>query len=340
MILKHPLGHCIFLMGLLMPITTWGNSRVLVKSPQASPTEYAAHVAVSEDFQSPVENHLQKIPQQKARKVLIKALSEAQRAYFSASQEQAKQAFEIVAGLATQADWLYEDRKAIFQSLVRLAQLSREDGEKNRWLKAAKAFAPDLEPDAKLFPPPLLEDYFQTPLETLTWKVSSLEGIDVVLINGRHYEIKPDTEISVSRSPQRVTFLSNSFWPQTKIISGQDLIHFQLETLPYVKGDCETVVWPQPVAQNWLAYFPGSCVSDGRAVPEEIHNVDLKPQWNPRSALAHSLPEKPKEVSQSWWRNKWLWVGIGVASAALIYQKINERDRSEEKYEPTVKEGF
>lgn len=86
--------------------------------------------------------------------------NKAQDAYFNeADSSQAISEFEKVASLANAASWSRSQKKLIHFSMLRIAQLSKEEDKIKHWLDVGYNFAPELKPDADLFPPPLIEQY-------------------------------------------------------------------------------------------------------------------------------------------------------------------------------------
>lgn len=84
----------------------------------------------------------------------------AQVAYFKETDSaQAIIEFEKVANLANVANWSKSQKKLIHFSMLRLAQLSKSEDNARNWITKSYNFAPELEPDTEIFPPPIVEKY-------------------------------------------------------------------------------------------------------------------------------------------------------------------------------------
>lgn len=87
-------------------------------------------------------------------------IQRAQSAYFEgADPQQTFSYFEEIAALKGQQTWKPEEKKVIHFSMLRLAQLSAETAQQDHWLGEALEFAPKLEIDSEIFPPPLVKKY-------------------------------------------------------------------------------------------------------------------------------------------------------------------------------------
>lgn len=313
---------------------------VLLRGPGVDEAEYQAYLQVTGSYRSYADEFRRQHKKSKARQELLRKLSDAQEIFFSAKLDQAAAAYKEVVGFSLLADWEYSERKAIHQAFLKLAQMAKTEQEKDQWVTQAIEFSADIEADRQLNPPPLVERYetLRSSYKFVVFRpIEGLSDFEMIVVNGREYKINPQTKISLSRGPQRITLISNHFRPVTQVLSGPDVIHWQAPRAAMVAGDCENPRWMAKDISQWKIYFNSSCVKSGDSSVEPTL-ADLRPQQPPLSSSMTTPPQKPKS-SFSWLENKWVWIGLGAVTAAWLYQS-NQRSSSGKAETATVKEGF
>ena len=89
-------------------------------------------------------------------------IQKAQQSYFTGEdQELARKFYEQVALLRSEAALTQDQIKVVHFSMHRLSQLSLNPTLRDNWIKASLDFAPELSPDADLFPPPVTQRFYE-----------------------------------------------------------------------------------------------------------------------------------------------------------------------------------
>jgi len=262
-----------------------------------------------------------------AREELLRSrLERAQRAWLNGSVDQAKTSFTEIAEAAYSADWKDSQREAIMYAFLRLAQSCDSPLEKASWLERANRFAPDLEPDASLFPPPLLASFKEARAKIsiqstpISFK-DAFPGFRTVLIDGRKVDVESSAVARVPPGTHRITALDDRFAPITETLTAAQLGVFR------VKGTLLATACESRVADvNGI----GVEVFDGERCPSSKALVPQMP--------APDFANVPTEVSERPKRN-WLLIGAVALGAAAVYA-IAHQPKSAGEPTPTHREGF
>ncbi len=150
--------------------------------------------------------------------------AQAQKSFLENSKEEAIAHFQAVTALLTTEDWPANDRRVFLQSYLRLAQLEPE--KQTHWLNRALSTGDDVQPEEGLIPPPIVAQFLRLRRE-VPRNVPPISlfaaGWTAVLING-----VPCAEPSCLGWPMngdvvRVTFVSDIWMSETKLVSSHDL---------------------------------------------------------------------------------------------------------------------
>lgn len=297
-----------------------GAAQVLVRDSTTDPLEFAAYCE-AEGLKTFAQWQKEKIYTSKRVERLQPLLSRAQAGFLSPDPLSSKATYQKIVSLSHAQDWNEEERKIIFYSFFRLAQLEKSEASSRLFLKEALVFGRDLKPEAKLFPPPLIKAYrqikkraFLSPLHLGTVFAQH----DWVLINGRAY--KNDQKLMLPYGVYRVRALSSSHEPYTEVIPLSRLVLMKVKTPALVSGPCEGDVKLSPFLKTQLkssgdvkVLFPGFCVWDkqktagAKVLPESFKDVPL----------GEGVPLSSASGMTS---HKWFWWGLAglVAGGAVV----------------------
>lgn len=258
--------------------------------------------------------------------LLRSRLERAQRAWLNGSSEQAKGLFAEIVDSAYSADWKQSQREAILYAYLRLAQSSDSPLEKAAWLEKANRFAPDLEPDASLFPPPLLATFKEARAKIAVQSTpialkDAFPGFRTVLIDGRKVDVESSAAIRIPPGTHRITALGDRFAPVTEMLTAAQLGVFRVAGKTLAQS-CEA-----PVADiNGIAIE----VYDGERCPSSKALIPQQPgaDW----------ANVPAEVSERPKRN-WLLIGAVALGAAAVYA-IAHRPQPSGEPTPSHRDGF
>ena len=257
----------------------------------------------------------------------------AEQAFLSAEMRPARELYFNIVQRRHRFDWPKASRERIFNALLRMAMIESESEGRRRWLVEALHFDPQIDPDADIFPPPLLEELAilrnslpSQKLRTDSWPTS----IHTALINGR--EIPRTPEISLPSQNFRLTLLSDQNFPMTQMMDLEKGDDSTWTVEPLVQGHCLQPEWTRTkdhYPRHHRVIFEESCETPS-AVPPITAKI---PSPLP---LAQSIIASSPEKAPSFWRNKWFWLGVGaVVGGTVLYQQIRAQNSS-----PTTRDGF
>ena len=128
---------------------------VLIQGPQSKLLDYKAALKAHPDYTSPSAEYLTSHPSLAKREQLLALFAEAQKTFLQKSNEEALSQFTAVLALVTEEDWEKSDREIFFQAYLRLAQMEKDNTNRDRWLGQSLNLG-EVNFDASLYPPPLL----------------------------------------------------------------------------------------------------------------------------------------------------------------------------------------
>ena len=323
-------GLCVLLMGL---VAVKGAAQVLVRDTATDPVEFAAYCE-AEGLKTFARWQKDKVYTAK-RPVQLKALlARAQAEFLSPDPLSSKATYQKIVSLSHAQEWNEEERKIIFYSFFRLAQLEKTPASSRLFLKEAMVFGRDLKPQVRLFPPPLIQTYRQIKKQAFLSPLhlkSVFAQHEWVLINGKAY--KNDQKLMLPYGVYRVKALSSSHEPYTEVIPLSRLVLMKVKTPRLVTGTCEGEVKLSAFVKSRFkspggvkVLFPGFCVWDRD-----------KPGAGAKALLARRFKEVPlgegdassfssSEVTDQ----RWFWWGLAglVAGGAVISFWILSRKES------------
>ncbi|MDE0118411.1 MAG: hypothetical protein OXM55_00185 [Bdellovibrionales bacterium] len=351
------------------------SSVILIRSSETSGTEFSAYTK-TESIKTYAQYQLEQ-KRRTPRPIEIQSLlKQAQIDFLSYEPERSKKNFRRITEHMHTFDWNEEERKIIFYSLFRLAQLEKDLPKRELFLKEALVFGMDLKIDLQVFPPPLVNNYLHLK------KKSSFVSLDlkklfpwheIVLINGKAHSNKET--ITLPYGMYRVSAFSSSHEDRTQVLS---LSHFALKTLkttPLVKGSCQKPVFnkksflfssdftghtvaksdqvlplenPNKVGVNHQGgtlnknqihiLFPNFCVWND--LQQKI--TQIKKNVLPAHIIEGEQLEEPEKQSQ-WETEEWLLLGavllvVGVTTVIVLGEDKKTKEAKQPK--PLVKIGF
>lgn len=311
-------------LSLVLP-KSWGEIQVLWQDPQDSRVDYAARLRADGDASSPVKAYRQKFPRGEARDRLSTLFADAQKKFLSQNSELAAQKYLEIANLISQEDWSRSDRGLFAVTFLRLAQLELNTEQQDQWLTQVILLG-DVGVDRKLFPPPLMVrmDRLRGQFPWRKDVVSALkDGWSQLIINGNACEVDgcaawPDTSEKV-----RVTFLSDQWKPVTERMLIREIANFKPQRLAWSDADCSD-------------FFGAQCSNRSLRLQRSLRarETDVSAQSGSRPL---QLPGAPEPSMPSALKNKWLWIGVGALTAAVL---IHQSQEKKTERQPTTTYGF
>lgn len=333
---------CFFLSFLLLLYSSFVHSiqpvlPILIRSPKTTMTEFLAY-SKTEPVRTYAQHQLDNNRKRPRPISLRKILKQAQEDFLSHEPERSKKSFSLITEHIHAFDWTEEERKIIFYSLLRLAQLERNEQKKRLLLQEAVVFSLDIKLDLQVFPPPLVELYLKIKNQT-TFISLNLEKVfpwhEIILINGKVYE--HTDEIRLPYGMYRVTAFSSSHTNWSQNLSLSRLMTKRVNTFSLVSGSCKEASVNNLTLKDYRILFPNFCI------------------WH---SIKNQLAQKQKELKladlnkpakkKQWYEEELLWVGAAlvlVAGTVFILSRDKDgKDKEEPKkasdQKPTIKVGF
>jgi hypothetical protein len=261
-------------------------------------------------------------------------LERAQRSWLGGDIESARADFRALTELAMKADWKNDQREVIQVAFLRMAQSAESGTEREAWLDSAVRLYGDIDPDATLFPPPLMSEYGAVKQRSTT---VSVELADVfpdfryVLIDGRKVDLALDSRALITSGLHRLTALSDSHESVTEFMTAAQLRVLRVTPPALAEGLCESA---KLRSRNVLPSAIDVEIYSGAGCTPKIASAlnDSRLVTAPREPF---FPETPKTESSS---KTWIYVvgGALLAGAAYAVAKQNQSDSAQ----PTHRSGF
>lgn len=272
-----------------------------------------------------------------------KLLAQAQQDFLGGSLDEAKLKFTELTKQALKYDWPSAQRKAIHFAFLRLAQLTKLEEQRRLVLREAFSFAPDLKPDAKLFPPPLILEYSEVAAKVEHVKLrldSRFEDYNSIEINGREFLIASTNFIMIPVGQHRLTLRSNVFENETIIVQTSELTTFVPNRKELVRGSCEN---PQIEKMNdAVIYFSKDCqylVTKGKV--ERLSEATSPSSWKDFAVakpVEVNFPEVQKPKKRTLLKSPWLWASVAAIAGVYLISQNSSREPS--AVTPSSRSGY
>ena len=317
---------------------------ILIRSPETSTEAFSAYKE-TEPVKTYAQYQLDKKNKTPRPVSLHSLLKQAQMEFLSHEPNQSKNTFQIITENIHSFDWNTEERKIIFYSLFRLAQMEKDPQKKKLLLHEALIFGIDIELDFQLFPPPLMELYLQIK-KTATFVSLDLKNLfplhEIIIINGKIY--KNTKKATLPYGTYRVTALSSSHKSKTQILSLSHLMAKQLKTSPLISGSCRQPTLShlsKILNENQIRIlFPNFCIWNSLQ-----HQLVKKQQNNLSTNVMIEELEESTQTEQ-WWEKEWIWLGavliVGTTTIVILSQSETDHKTTKKNIEKsaTIKIGF
>lgn len=310
-------NKCLLTIAILCNATAF--AEVLIQGMGTPPIEYQAALHLDPKAESYVDwqknSLLKEAPVYELRRLYTAAMA----SYLQGSLVEAQKAFEKVADLRHQYHWSESARFLIFTACLRRAQIETKSYVKQSWLNVSLEIGWDLQPDAKIFPPPFIQEWQQLK-EQLQWisphPLMADPYFGGVLISGRFYNLK-NSIAKIPRLRARISFLSNQKQLIT-LVTSTDQILKPIDWKDWISSQkC-------PEQKNWdsTSYPSGKFKVVWSSACKK--NLDLSITQAPRAFSTSQTDYDKAKVS-----NNWIWWSLGAAAVAyVIYSQNKQQERA------------
>ena len=293
---------------------------VWIKDVKTDFFKFTSHLASLDSTHLSYGEYLLKLKREETKTFQIKDLIlKAQEFYLSGEVESALEIFKEITSLNHLADWNEEQRRVIFYSFLRRAQNEKNANKKQSLLLSAGQFmiskiTTDY-PDYHLFPPPLLKELeqIQNQLGFLSIPLKAIfPNHEIILINGKQISLK-EKIFKITESSYRVTVLSSSHTPWTKVVSISYLMNQSVKTKPLTLGYCKTLkIKNQWMKKDTQIFYNKNCENDkyleikeNQKYKKGFDNVSNNNKYEKFNFLKNNLPT-------------WLVVGTAILTTGIV----------------------
>lgn len=286
-----------------------------VRHQQMPPNEFAVELLHKEE--APISTWFSHCQDHQKKRRLNQMIDTAQFHYLNSDLQKAKKAYQDILAQRTSCLWSKSARHSFFNSYLRLAQLAATPEKANQQLLRAMNFAPDLEPNKKVFSPPLIKKYEALkkaqPLKTHLWP-SWAHQFHTVYRNGQLLTQKAEM-FQAPEQKAHYIFLSDAFEPVEVLATTQQLETLQPKPKPFVTGDCKNPNWSSQLRaslkhQVLKAYYP-QCLASSKGQKSEKIELSSNEEIRLKSATSDKAPK-------SWIRRNAYWLLPSLLASAVI----------------------
>lgn len=318
---------------------------LLYPSPEVSRKERESFLKVeSKKFISFSKNYINLVPDQKNIDLLLESFEQAQKYYLVGNQELALQFFNKAAALKDIDDWKDPQRKMIFASLIRMAEL--DPAHSKAHLKKAMAFGPNFSINEFHASSQVTKQFQEIKSHirksSITWPILELKkDFSFILINGRTIDLNQFDEIKIPQGTYRLTYLSDIYKPQTYQVTAQQIPLITPSRIPFAQGTCQSPKlnqdedYDQPLA----VYYSTKCIQySNRGVwSREPNGKNLRTSQDNKTWAQEISSYKAEE--KPFYQNGWFWVLAGSAVAGVLIYSAHHKKKSssDEPPQPQVK---
>lgn len=298
---------------LLLISQLWAQD-VYVQGVDTPPIEYQRFLKQEKKAQSFV-SFISQVPPNEIDK-LNQLLKKAQYQFLNGSKEEAVASFENIIHLKHKQDWKASERKIIFYSHLRLAQMMEDEKARQEHMRQAFLFDFNQPIDETLFPPLFVNEFAKLKSQSKKelWALpAQTQSFDAILMNGQKIPIA-SSFMEAPSGEVRVSFLSNRYLPVT--ITGQvrNLEKIELPLQAISSGHCQSPQYhyPTPPSVKLLLFHPECTASDLAKLEPEL------------LSQAPSAPSKDSRV-KTLLGSKWFWIGASVIATGLVMHSLNNQ---------------
>lgn len=292
---------------------------VLIRPFQSAIYEYEAYVEIHNKYETYIDFFKKNIPSEEHKKNLSEKFKIAQESYLENKNSSVSLFMNLINDIHL-TDWNDTEKEVLFYSLIRLAELDRDN--LNKWLTMAIQFHPSgfidrFSPSMKLS---FIELKSKLKKSEIKWSPNdSFLGYDLIIIDGERFPLERDLEIILSGGVHRVSLVSNShpYWSQ--IMDQNEILKIRVNNPPIISGECknfELNSHPFGVVQYTL-WFSSHCV---QSVSSQLNLKNSEKVVFPNGVNMNKINDNSDKYMEK--VKLWSIVGVSVFVLSLfIYSK-------------------
>jgi hypothetical protein len=307
------------LLAILHPASMMADT-VWVRHPGSSPSEFESELFRVGDAVAFVDAHPIDDRYRGDKQRLIDSFAAAQSHFAVANYLLAEREYQKILQIRLEHDWDAEARALIAQAFLRLAENQKQLSRKAHLLREAATFYDEGAVVWSQFAPTLQGQLLQAQRQLQTLPIPrSVLAFDAVAINGKKYPLPSQLPAAMGNGLQRITFLSNRYWPQTRIVNATDFLKWRPEVVAFAENCRQREVKLQKTA---LPVFQGAVCGPASRRMANRPSPKTEPSFSTATPLASS------EASSDTWsdsgRNNLLWIIGGTMLAVFALRQMGK----------------
>ncbi len=314
---------------------------------EARLSEFRAYLKAHPQHTSLAEKNYRQSLKADISDALFEAFKRAQYIFFSDSKKKALEAFIGVLTFIEKADWKPPQRKILFTSALRAAELSDSDIERQNYLTVALKVSVVEKPDPKVFPPPLIQKFES--LKKVSLKTvpipEALKDAEIISVAGQVLRTFKNRQLKFPNTMTKVVAYSSKWKTVQALLDSKDFKIWNPYKESIFLGTCFDINTQSLISQKVTqVYANRNCVIglSGKNIltPSPRHPIHLQvASGSPTPStfnINHTTVSAPKKTP--WWKNKWLWIGVASAGAAYMIYENNQSSSGSDSHPTTVYE--
>jgi len=323
--------------------------KILVRPPSASAIGFEAYLR-SEDKVISLSTHQLStwIPKSLVNKTALDIESQLKR-YTSEPGPLLVSGYRTFLNKAYGYNWPLSIRKSLAKLWLRTYELETEPLKKAELLDQLGDFFPSFQPSFTEFSPPILAMWKQIVQSRafFNWRpLPAFKDFRYLIINGKVYRLSQVDQITLPENRVHITAFSDLYLPVNRILTGQQLRHWQPPKKILVRGLCEHPYWhPKlPRISNLVAYFGNHCLAwRNSKTKQTVAKTNLMPS---KQLIIGNSSLPPTPIPKVTNKKKWGWiVFVGLATGLIGYdlfrsQQNQKNNRAQTASQPISHHGF
>lgn len=302
-----------YALALLCAGSVFAENKIIYRAPNTSDFDFSAMKQARTDMIALDDYQLKNLVPNEIKENLRAAFIKAQVSHLNSQTAQNIELWQDVISYAFKADWQKNNREMIQMAYLRLAELSSTSIESKKWITQCFEYDPQFKPDAHLFATPTTEQYGAIRAKYIFKNFAFVRrtGFSKILINGTLFDLLEKKPIHITNGLKRITLLSQTYKPVTRIIAAEFL--------------------NQLTPEKELASQESNYMHESEpAFDYALHSTtDFAPSIEKNIA---------KDNAPQFYKKPWFWASTATLIGAIVI--YNNSKQSDPGHTPTHREGL
>ena len=313
--------------------TVWGRGLF------SSSIDFKAFVEAQPHHASFVTAYVDNMNNTKHQKILP-LFQKAQKLYFQGKIKYALEQFLKIKNLSLSKDWSTEERRTIYFSILRMAELETVSHKKQKLIEQAISFAPEYKPEPSLFNPKLIT-LFEKLNKSFAWEkwtIPHKTKFDLAIVNSHIIHLRNQSTLKIPKYlPFRLTLLNNTHHPLQLVTTFKKIKLHTIKPRVLTQTHCgEPLLSPLPQIMNRL-YFSNNCVHivEKNKTAKNSYSQKHPSIFKHNTSLPNNTPRKadlPNTQKPSLIKNKWFWIILGSLAGGVILSNQKKRPSRRDRF--------